>query len=141
MLPDGKSDGLGTQGDHAAKNGVILRRFRVKEPRHSEIIFAKTRYTSIVSRVRQVQHEPTSTSTPLQKHSRGDGRHKQAHQRIRPTERAHPILRTFCAPNTRSSTSHQNKMAFKAFARAIRPAFLCANPKANTCSYCYRSSR
>ena len=41
----------GHNENHHAKKGAYFRRFCVKEPRHSETIFAKKRYTSIVARV------------------------------------------------------------------------------------------
>ena len=37
--------------NHANKNDFFCRRFWVKEPRHSENVSAKKRYTSVVARV------------------------------------------------------------------------------------------
>ena len=53
LLPEKKSHGLGTRRKPRKKMTYFLR-FRVEEPpsfSHSETIFAKKRYTSIVARV------------------------------------------------------------------------------------------
>ena len=53
LVADENSHGLGARPEsrNNKKNGFFPRRFRVKEPRHSETLFAKKWYTSIVARL------------------------------------------------------------------------------------------
>ena len=60
MIPDEKSDRAWVHNnENHAQKMAHFRRIGAKEPRHSETIFAKKRYTSIVARVR-----PRCVSTP-----------------------------------------------------------------------------